>query len=212
MEQKFFEIKKKSREEFLVRKGLSMDATLEDAISDLLMKNGKVDCQDSKNFFAGIYSEPASNYQRYLRFKNDLNEPHADSHRFANHGKETSNLFNTLLKKAPRGIKIEGELKEKFNIKKRSITVLNSKQPSPTLTSHPDDYIHYAEPRILTVREYARVQSFPDWYKIRRKYTTGGKLRKKEVPRYTQLGNAIPPLFGEQAGLALRFIIQNGQR
>ena len=39
------------------------------------------------------------------------------------------------------------------------------------------------------------------------KYTTGGKLRKFEVPRYTQVGNAIPPLFSEQAGLILKQLI-----
>ena len=41
------------------------------------------------------------------------------------------------------------------------------------------------------------------------KYTTGGKLRTKETPRYTQIGNAIPPLFGEQAGCILDKIINN---
>lgn len=39
-----------------------------------------------------------------------------------------------------------------------------------------------------------------DWYEIKKDYTTGGKMRKLEVPRYTQIGNAIPPLFAELAG------------
>ena len=85
---------------------------------------------------------------------------------------------------------------------------MDSKQISPTLTTHPDDYIHYSEPRILTVREYARIQTFPDWYEIKKKYTTGGQMRKVEVPRYTQIGNAIPPLFAELAGLALKEILE----
>ena len=34
-----------------------------------------------------------------------------------------------------------------------------------------------------------------------------GKLRKHEVPRYSQIGNAIPPLFGEQAALTLNDIL-----
>ena len=67
--------------------------------------------------------------------------------------------------------------------------------------------IHYKEPRILTVREYARLQSFPDSFIFKGKYTTGGKLRKVEVPRYTQIGNAIPPLFGEQAGIVLKQLL-----
>ena len=75
---------------------------------------------------------------------------------------------------------------------------------SPTITGHPDDYLHYCEPRIMTVRECARIQSFPDWYQFKKKYTTGGQMRKLEVPRYTQVGNAIPPLFAELAGVVLK--------
>lgn len=80
---------------------------------------------------------------------------------------------------------------------------------TPTITSLPDDYIHYCEPRIFTVREYARIQSFPDWFEFQGKYTTGSKERVKEVPRYTQIGNAIPPLFAEQSGIVLKNIVQN---
>jgi len=36
------------------------------------------------------------------------------------------------------------------------------------------------------------------------KYTTGGDLRVKEAPRYTQVGNAVPPLFAEQVGQVLK--------
>ncbi|UVP50197.1 DNA cytosine methyltransferase [Bacteroides cellulosilyticus] len=64
--------------------------------------------------------------------------------------------------------------------KKRGLTLLNKDDVSPTLTSHPDDYIHYAEPRILTVREYARIQSFPDWYQFKMKYTTGEICGKRK--------------------------------
>jgi len=80
-------------------------------------------------------------------------------------------------------------------------------QPSPTLTTLPDDYIHYSEARILTVREFARLQSFNDWYEFKEKYTTGGKLRTSEVPRYSQVGNAIPPMFVQQVGLTMKAMI-----
>ena len=91
-----------------------------------------------------------------------------------------------------------------FDLRKSSTKLLLAEEPTPTLTTLPDDYIHYCEPRILTVREYARIQSFPDDYEFKGKYTTGGKRRVKEVPRYTQIGNAVPPLFAELAGLALK--------
>ena len=61
----------------------------------------------------------------------------------------------------------------------------------------------------MTVRECARIQSFPDWYEVKKKYTTGGKMRRIEVPRYSQVGNAIPPLFAEQAGIVLKQILQH---
>ena len=88
-------------------------------------------------------------------------------------------------------------------LKRRGVTLLDRNGQSPTITSHPDDLVHYCEPRILTVREMARLQSFPDWYEFKGKYTTGGHLRKIDVPRYTQVGNAVPPLFAEQLGLTL---------
>jgi DNA (cytosine-5)-methyltransferase 1 len=102
--------------------------------------------------------------------------------------------------------------KDKFGLKKRNIIPLdggeNSDAICPVLTTLPDDYIHYSEPRILTVREYARIQSFPDYYEFKSKYTTGGDRRKTQVPRYTQLGNAFPPLFAELTGIVLAQILE----
>lgn len=92
------------------------------------------------------------------------------------------------------GHRIDGDERVKWGIRQRGITVLDPTTVSPTITGAPDDYLHYSEPRIMTVRECARIQSFPDWYEFKSKYTTGGEMRKKEVPRYSQVGNAIPPL------------------
>ena len=81
--------------------------------------------------------------------------------------------------------------------------MLDPDGPSPTITSMPDDLIHYRESRTLTVRENARLQSFPDSFVFKGKYTTGGDRRKREVPRFTQVANAVPPLVAEAIGLAL---------
>lgn len=204
--EEFFKIIKTNREAFLVSKGLGLTQNLQDAISDLLEKNGTVACPDSKNFLSANYGTEKNSYQTLMRLQTSESEI-PDSHRFAKHSLHTKKIFEDLLLHAPKGKKIDGEEKERFNVKKRGIIVLASNKPAPTLTSHPDDYVHYCEPRIMTVREYARVQTFPDWFEFREKYTTGGKLRKIEVPRYTQIGNAIPPLFGEQAGNVLKQII-----
>lgn len=200
----FFQFLEKDSKGFLREKGLRQKCAIKSAISDLHEGNGVIDSPDSKNFKAGIYSRSSSNYQKLMKLENAPAIP--DSHRFTNHGEDTVRLFKLLLRKAERSRRIDGDERKKFGLKKRGITVLGDKDPSPTLTTHPDDYLHYQEPRILTVREYARIQSFPDWFEITGKYTTGGDRRVKEAPRYTQLGNAVPPLFGEQAGLALKKI------
>jgi GR25 family glycosyltransferase involved in LPS biosynthesis len=86
--------------------------------------------------------------------------------------------------------------------KKRTQKALVADQPAPAALSIPDDACHYhsAELRTLSVREMARIQSFPDHFEFRSKITTGGKMRRFEVPQYTQVGNAVPPLLGRALG------------
>jgi DNA (cytosine-5)-methyltransferase 1 len=86
--------------------------------------------------------------------------------------------------------------------KKRTQRALDATGPAPAALSIPDDICHYDvhELRTLTVREMARIQSFPDSFVFRSKVTTGGKARRFEVPQYTQVGNAVPPLLGLRIG------------
>lgn len=64
---------------------------------------------------------------------------------------------------------------------------------APTMVTLPDDYIHPFFNRVLTVREMARIQSFDDSFEFLGKRTTGGSMRAKETPQFTQVGNAVPP-------------------
>ena len=87
------------------------------------------------------------------------------------------------------------ELKKKnLESQKRNYTVLNPKGQSPTIVTMPDDFIHYSQARPLTVREMARLQSFDDSFVFQGKRQTGGDKRKSEIPQYTLVGNAVPPL------------------
>lgn len=202
----FFKKIEKNKNSFLLDRKLTINTNLQDAISDLLKVNGLVASPDTKGFQAGIYSKPKSSYQELLRI--GIGNKVADSHRFPKHRVDITAKFQDILNESDQKNKdISKVLRERYNIKKHTIIPLDKDQKSPTITTLPDDYIHYSEPRILTVREYARIQSFPDWYEFKGKYTTGGKRRTKEVPRYSQIGNAIPPLFGEQSGLILKQLI-----
>lgn len=108
-----------------------------------------------------------------------------------------------------------GEIPARFHTKKFAQRLLPKRWgkagPTITATSLPDDYVHFHKknPRILTVREWARLQMFPDWYQFEGKRTTGGLRRAgnpregifdREVPKYTQIGNAVPVALARAVG------------
>lgn len=91
--------------------------------------------------------------------------------------------------------KAKAELKEKgLESQKRNYAVINPLGQSPTVCTMPDDFIHYSAYRPMTVREMARLQSFDDSFVFQGKRQTGGTNRQKEIPQYTLVGNAVPPL------------------
>jgi DNA (cytosine-5)-methyltransferase 1 len=208
----FFDKITSNKNEFFKNNKLKKSNTISDAISDLLRVNGVENSPDTNRFYAGIYGASNSSYQRFLkkgvRYKGKI----ADSHRFPNHKVDTVQVFQNVIENAPRNRRLDGDYKKLYGLNRRGAFLLELNSVCPTITSNPDDYIHYSEPRILTVREYARLQSFPDWYEFKGKYTTGGERRIIDVPRYTQIGNAIPPLFGEQAGIVLKEMVLNERK
>ena len=191
------------REQLLLEKGLSVDRPISvaEAISDLEVRDRTVACVDSRGFMQGIYTSPKTQYQNLMR--RDVRDSTPDSHRLANHRPETVERFSEILATCRRGVQLNKADRDRFGLKKQCTIPLDSSKPSHTLTTLPDDIIHYLEPRILTVREYARLQSIPDWFQFRGTYTTGGARRVRQCPRYTQAGNAVPPFVGEAIGIFL---------
>ncbi|MBS1748941.1 MAG: DNA cytosine methyltransferase [Bacteroidetes bacterium] len=202
----FFQLIETNKFSFLKEKELSATPTIEDALSDLISSKKIVETPDRKGFTSGVYQKTKSNYQKYIRKENEKTKI-PNSHSFAKHSQKVIDRLRYVQSVSTECKNISEELKNKIGLSTQVLVPLQPKEQAPTVTSHPDDMIHYCEPRILTVRECARLQSFPDWFDFKGKYTTGGKLRKSEVPRYTQVGNAIPPLFGEQAGIILKQLI-----
>ena len=79
---------------------------------------------------------------------------------------------------------------------------LSLDKPSPTLTTSPlqksTALCHPIHTRPLSVREYARIQAFPDWWEF-----TGSISQK-----YRQIGNAVPVTIGEVIGSGLINVIR----
>jgi DNA (cytosine-5)-methyltransferase 1 len=113
-----------------------------------------------------------------------------------------------------------GVIPEEMKTKKFAQRLLparwTEKGPTITATSLPDDYVHYLQPRVPTVREWARLQTFPDWYQFEGKRTTGGRRRAgnpdegdwtRDLPKFTQIGNAVPVLLAEQIALHVRKLL-----
>ena len=203
----FFDELLKNKDCFLRDRGLKIPITISQAINDLKKSHGEVDSKDTKAFKNGKYGRATSAYQKLMR-NNIERGDFPDSHRFAKHKSKTTDLFKRLMTASEKSIRITPSMNLVEGLKKRGVTPLKKNSICNTITSIPDDYIHYDEPRIMTVREHARIQSFPDDYEFKGPYTTGGERRKTDVPRYTQVANAVPPLFAEQVGLTLLKIIR----
>ena len=112
---------------------------------------------------------------------------------------EVISLFKTG-KAAPEHIDI---LLTKKNIRQRWA----ADQPSATVVSIADDYISPWEDRTFNVREMARCQSFDDSFEFLGKRTTGGLRRRTEVPQYTQVGNAVPPLLAKAVAMEIMRVL-----
>lgn len=185
--------------------------TAQQAISDLVVGTGKQACQrtiEYTGFGARTgyvqlrYEGPHdAAYQRLMNAGVARNQ--MDSMRLAHHREDVRTRFQKILATCRRGVNLSSDDRERLGMLKHRTVPMSPTQPAPTLTTLPDDILHYSDPRILTVRECARLQSFPDWFTFHGKYTTGGDRRKVECPRYTQVGNAVPPLLARAIGAGI---------
>lgn len=131
-------------------------------------------------------SEALENGEKYLDLLNN--------HKTSNQNKTVIERLGVILKNGNYK-KAQPELKKlNLSTNKRNYNVLKPDEQSSTIMTIADDYIHYNSPRSLTVREMARLQSFDDSFVFQGKRSTGGNNRKTEVPQYTLVGNAVPPL------------------
>lgn len=199
-----FDALRQIQKRFLARLNLKTPVSAKEALGDLQTAAAVSlsACVDSPGHKQGSSKAPRSIYQKLMH--GSLNGVAPNSHRLTNHRPETVKKFRWLIANCAKGKILAPDERGIHKTGKRTLYVLSPTMPAPTVTTLPDDMLHFAEPRILTVREMARLQSFPDWFEFQGKYTTGGKLRTKECPRYTQVGNAVPPLLAEALGSAVK--------
>ena len=137
------------RIDFLRNHGLPVNCpvTVSQAISDLKIK-GKaiIDCEDEDSppdYKEIVYKGPRSTYQKLMH--GELNGQPLNSMRLVNHRQSTIERFQMILDTCRKGVGLSIEDRVRLGIRKSAITPLAPNKPSHTLTTLPDDLLHYVE-------------------------------------------------------------------
>ena len=105
-------------------------------------------------------------------------EQEVTDHRVSNHSRKVRDRFQMMIDENISNIR---ELPADLRTQKFSQKLLprdwGGGNPTITCCSNSDDYVHYELPRALSVREWARLQSFPDHHLFCGPRTTGGVRR-----------------------------------
>lgn len=108
-------------------------------------------------------------------------------------GESLKDLFDRYQGKEREKLQKRRVLPKKMFIKRNYRLV--GKDAAPTVTSHClDEFVHPKYDRALTVRECARLQSFPDSYDFCGGPYLTPHLHNDIQDKYEQIGDAVPPL------------------
>ena len=122
-------------------------------------------------------------------------------------GESLKDLFERYLGEEREALQAQRILPKKMFIKRNYRLV--SDQPSPTVTSHClDEFVHPKHNRALTVRECARLQSFPDSYDFCGGPYITPHLHNDIQDKYEQIGDAVPPLLAYAWGRKIIELLQ----
>lgn len=169
--------------------------TTGDAISDL-------DFLDSGERSTIYEKSPETDYQERMREK--VGREQLRNHEAPKHTRKVRERFSLF----EEGDSMK-DIPPEWRTKKLIVYRMARDRPMRTLLTLPDDFIHYSKDRILTVREYARLQSFPDHYVFYGPKSTGGLRRRVDVPQYSQVGNAVPCMLAQAVGESIKAQLLN---
>lgn len=136
-----------------------------------------------------------NNYQRKMRARSEKVQNHIGSIPI----EKTKHMISLV----PEGKNYKALPEEYQGIYKyhEALTRYHSKKPSNTINTGHRSHFHYKWNRIPTVRESARLQSFPDDFIF-----YGNKSQQ-----YRQVGNAVPPMLGQVVAEALLPYLKDGE-
>ena len=177
----FFVGMKKCFFEFPKEFGYTLSA--KDGISDL----PSITEWDGENNITRYSRPPRNEFQRLMRGNITV----LSNHEFTRHSVQTIEIIS----KIPDGGSILDLPPEYWQIRKynKAFERMSSVRPANTVDTGHRNYFHYAEHRIPTVRENARLQSFSDDFEV---LGTRGS-------QYKQIGNAVPPLLAKAVADAI---------
>lgn len=159
------------------------------AISDLPTLENELGEEDMP-----YISSPQNSYQEFMR----KNSSTVKNHIAAKH----SDRVKEVIALVPDGGNYKDLPEELQGIRKFNVawTRFNSNKPAPTIDTGHRHHFHYEFNRVPTVRESARLQSFPDDFVF-----LGNKTQQ-----FRQVGNAVPPLMAEKiANSILKYLEKN---
>lgn len=144
--------------------------------------------------------KPRTAYQRIMREGSDS----LYNHQASKHRQETMDYYGLV---PPGGTALD--IPKEVRNGKQGVQRWPLNGIARTVTTEPTDFLHPTLNRIPTIRELARIQSFPDRFEFLGQRTTGNKMRRLGYcSQSQQVGNAVPPMLAEAIG---RSIIRSWQ-
>lgn len=176
--------------------------TVEEAIGDLpALKNGEKGAEIKE-----YASAPLSDYQKHMRVGSigvinheapRLSKINLNRLQFIKPGGNWTDIPDDLLPKGMQKARKSDHTKRYGRVEPEGLasTILTKCDP------HWGAFFHYNQDRSFTVREAARIQSFPDHFIF-----TG-----TQAQQFEQVGNAVPPLLAKSVGLSIKSILDQAK-
>jgi DNA (cytosine-5)-methyltransferase 1 len=186
--------------------------TIKDAIDDLaFLESGHRSIRYRENMELTKYQKQSIQGRTPNKNGKRIKSNQLFNHEASQHSEKVKKRF-ALMKQGEDLVSLKNKLKDEewkvYETKKTRCKRAIENKPSPTILTLPDDLIHYNKNRIMTVREFARLQSFDDSFEFLGKRTTGGDRRKTDLPQYSQVGNAVPPLLAKAIASEIKIALE----